>query len=80
MPVDTMIQHPVADFSAHGYEWMRRPKCGFRIFLIIKWRCLVISTKELQINEQIRANEVRLIGADGEQVGIVKLAAAQDMA
>ena len=52
----------------------------FSHFLIIKWRCLVISTKELQINEQIRANEVRLIGADGEQVGIVKLAAAQDMA
>ena len=41
---------------------------------------MVISTKELQINEQIRANEVRLIGSDGEQVGIVKLAAAQDMA
>ena len=52
----------------------------FSHFLFIKWRCLVISTKELQINEQIRANEVRLIGADGEQVGIVKLAAAQDMA
>ncbi len=41
---------------------------------------MAISTKELQINEAIRANEVRLIGADGEQVGIVKLAQAQDMA
>ncbi len=41
---------------------------------------MVISTKELQINEQIRANEVRLIGADGEQVGIVKLAQAQELA
>ena len=52
----------------------------FSHFLFIKWRCLAISTKELQINEAIRANEVRLIGADGEQVGIVKLAQAQDMA
>ncbi|MBP3918259.1 MAG: translation initiation factor IF-3 [Clostridia bacterium] len=58
--------------------------CGDRnavfAFFYFKWRCLAISTKELQINEQIRANEVRLIGADGEQVGIVKLAQAQDMA
>lgn len=33
------------------------------------WRCLVI--KELQINEQIRAKEVRLIDSDGEQLGVV---------
>ncbi len=41
---------------------------------------MAISTKELQINEAIRANEVRLIGAGGEQIGIVKLSVAQDMA
>jgi translation initiation factor IF-3 len=52
----------------------------FSHFLIIKWRCLVISTKELQINEQIRANEVRLIGADGEQVGVISLISALEMA
>ncbi|MCQ2432536.1 MAG: translation initiation factor IF-3 [Clostridia bacterium] len=34
----------------------------------------------MQINEAIRANEVRLIGAEGEQIGIVKLAVAQNMA
>ena len=33
------------------------------------WRCTTIS--ELMINEQIRDKEVRLIGEDGEQLGIV---------
>nr|WP_300426400.1 translation initiation factor IF-3 [uncultured Thalassolituus sp.] len=32
------------------------------------------------INDQIRANEVRLIGADGEQVGVVSLAEALEAA
>jgi len=57
--------------------------CGDRIAVFafyFYWRCLTISTKELQINEEIRANEVRLIGAEGEQVGIVKLADALDTA
>ena len=35
---------------------------------------------ELMINEQIRDKEVRLIGADGEQVGIVSSKEAQKMA
>lgn len=34
----------------------------------------------MQINDEIRASEVRLIGADGEQIGIVKLADAQEQA
>ena len=33
------------------------------------WRCTTIS--ELMINEQIRDKEVRLIGEDGEQLGIM---------
>ncbi len=52
----------------------------FRIFYFLTWRCFTISTKELQINDAIRANEVRLIGADGEQIGIVKFADAQAQA
>ena len=36
--------------------------------------------KELLINEQITANEVRLIGVNGEQLGIVSLAEAQKKA
>lgn len=34
-------------------------------------RCLFISTKELQINEEIRDKEVRVITDDGEQLGIM---------
>lgn len=36
--------------------------------------------KELQINEGIRAKEVRLIGADGEQIGVVSINEALDAA
>lgn len=35
------------------------------------WRCLPISSKELQINEDIRDREVRVIDADGAQLGIM---------
>lgn len=59
---------------------MRFSHFSFRKMRYIKWRCFAISTKELQINEAIRANEVRLIGAEGEQIGIVKLADAQEQA
>ncbi|MCI8648768.1 MAG: translation initiation factor IF-3 [Anaerotruncus sp.] len=39
-----------------------------------------ISTKDLHINEEIRDKEVRLIGPDGEQLGIVAISVAQNMA
>lgn len=42
-------------------------------------RCRIIS-KELQINEEIRDKEVRLIGVDGEQIGVVPVKRAQEMA
>ncbi len=36
------------------------------------WRCFIISTKkELEINEEIRDKEIRVIGADGSQLGIM---------
>ena len=41
---------------------------------------MTISNKELQINEQITNSEVRLIGEDGSQVGVVPLAQAMKMA
>ena len=37
--------------------------------MIFLWRCKVIS--DLMINEQIRDKEVRLIGEDGEQLGVM---------
>lgn len=45
-----------------------------------RWRCLPIANKELQINEQIRDSEVRVIGAGGEQVGIMSARDAQKLA
>lgn len=39
-----------------------------------------ISTKDLHINEEIRDKEVRLIGDDGSQLGVVPLAQAQGLA
>ncbi len=41
----------------------------FELFIIF-WRCLGIS-KENQINEEIRDKEVRVISADGEQIGVM---------
>ncbi len=40
-------------------------------FLISLKGCLFISTKELQINEEIRDKEIRVITDDGEQLGIM---------
>ena len=55
--------------------------CGAAAFLLIKnkqhliWRCVPIATagksKETEINEAIRDREVRLIGADGAQLGVM---------
>ena len=42
------------------------------------WRCTTIS--DLMINEQIRDKEIRLIGADGEQLGIMSAKDAMKLA
>ena len=45
------------------------------------WRCPLIATKaSSSINEEIRANEVRVIGADGKQLGVMKLQEALNLA
>ena len=49
-----------------------------RIFVF--WRCKTISTKDLAINDEIKCKEVRVIGADGEQLGIMELNAAKEYA
>ena len=38
---------------------------------LTQWRCFPISNKELQINEEIRDKEVRVVGDDGTQLGIM---------
>ncbi|WP_283128406.1 translation initiation factor IF-3 [Allofournierella massiliensis] len=47
------------------------------------WRCIHIATngkKELEINEGIRDKEIRLIGADGSQLGVMSSCEALRMA
>ncbi|MDD5938119.1 MAG: translation initiation factor IF-3 [Clostridiales bacterium] len=40
--------------------------------MCVEWRCVRISSKQgHQINEEIRDREVRLVSADGEQLGIM---------
>lgn len=43
-------------------------------------RCLSISSMEHQINDEIRDKEVRLIGSEGEQLGVVSIDKAQELA
>ena len=51
------------------------------VFAKINWRCFIISTKkELEINEEIRDKEVRVIGADGSQMGIMSAEQALKLA
>ncbi len=44
------------------------------------WRCTPISTKELQINDDIKLKEVRLVGTDGEQLGVMSSDEAREYA
>lgn len=52
---------------------------SFRVIYFTNLEVSLISTKEHQINEEIRVPEVRLVGPDGEQIGIVKIAQAQEI-
>ncbi len=57
----------------------------FLYFLMLEkcklfWRCLGIAKQELMINEEIKDKEVRLIGPDGGQLGVVSAKEALAMA
>ena len=47
--------------------------CPHFIYFQTLWRCLTIGKKDnnVQINEEIRDKELRIIGADGQQLGIM---------
>ena len=53
--------------------WSDRSRCN-------QWRRVRIATANYQINEEIRDKEVRVIGADGAQLGIMSSAAALEIA
>ena len=44
------------------------------------WRCFTIAKLDHQLNEEIRDKEIRLIGADGAQLGIMSADEANNMA
>ncbi|MBQ4129282.1 MAG: translation initiation factor IF-3 [Ruminococcus sp.] len=50
------------------------------IICIITLEVLTIGTKEIQINEEIRDKELRIIGEDGAQLGIMSAQEALDIA
>ena len=52
------------------------------VFFILFWRYKAISTnnKDLPINEEIKVPEVRLIGANNEQLGVMKIEEAREYA
>lgn len=62
--------------------WFVLCGCRFGVRISFFWRCIGISakTQDHQINEEIRDKEIRLIGADGEQLGIMSSAQAMAMA
>lgn len=51
------------------------------IILLVLWRCLTIGKKDnIQINEEIRDKEPRIIGSDGQQLGIMSAKEALNLA
>ena len=44
------------------------------------WRCFTISKKEMQINEEIREKEIRLLGPEGEALGFMSSKEALELA
>ena len=62
-------------FGLKSYRYVLRAENVFGTEIVSSylffWRCLPISAKELQMNEDIKAKEVRVIGETGEQLGIM---------
>ena len=63
------------DIFPHFFSYNNEGNRGHGLSFIQVWRCTTISN--LMINEQIRDREVRLIGANGEQLGIMSARDAQ---
>ena len=64
------------EWVVYDYSFFLR-KCKSKVILFL-WRCTTIS--ELMINEQIRDKEVRVIGENGEQLGIMSAKEALKLA
>lgn len=62
-----------------GYLFVRAAWLS-AFLLLYNRRCFPIAKKEIQINEQIRDDELRIIGADGAQLGVMSAQEAQKLA
>lgn len=47
---------------------------------LFNWRCVTISANDLQINEEIKVKEIRVINEEGEALGIMNSAEALEIA
>ena len=61
-------------FLRYSYAW------AFCVHAFVIWRCINISSKELAVNENIKFKEVRVISADGSQLGIIPIEKAIEAA
>jgi len=64
------------EWIVYDYSFFLR-KCKSKVIFFL-WRCTTIS--ELMINEQIRDKEVRVIGENGDQLGIMSAKEALKLA
>lgn len=53
---------------------------GWVLSALIFWRCCIIANTQSLINEEIQEKEIRLIGEDGEQLGLMSSEAAMAIA
>ena len=51
-----------------------------RIFVFWRYKAISVNNKDLLINDEIKATEVRVIGATNEQLGIMKIEDARNYA
>ena len=65
-----------ADFCSLSLRMPSHPL----LFFGLLWRCFHISSATYQINEEITDKEVRLVGENGNQLGILSLADAMQYA
>lgn len=61
-------------------KWILLRESIFLLFRLLNWRYKTISNNDLFINEQIRDKEVRVIGADNEQLGVMSIQEARRLA
>ncbi len=58
----------------------RKYFCPHLFIIKVLWRCLPIGKKDIEINEEIHDKELRIIGSDGQQVGIMSANEALNLA